>query len=614
MSKQSKKRNRTKQPMKYSRRNKYLCKHGGSEISEGAAKIIAEMNNELNQIIRDKLPTLIEVYSNSGNNKDVPSIMPYYSDIIALFNKSSDLSYFKQSNYIITTEEFISEKTLAVDDKKFKWLFSLKMGDNSLLYPYYVGKTFINKYIDIYPCFCSTHKLFIQNVKENDIATALNDYKRNIKDNTIGKKLFEKMNPYPIFLKYSIDTGNTDAEANTILKYNTYNDKDHIFFLLTDYKQNCYSLDYVYRKLANINNNNKLRFIDIIYIFFQIFFVLNDLSDKAKFKINDITQIYLVKQYPNDNRKLQLNYHVSQSEIVSFTTKYITVFRNYENVFIEDKVQENNTSLFNTNYNNSITLTNEHTIHKVFLDLMNKLDLSKIFMNGDIYNINPTYIYFDNVPYFSSDSANTPTMNEFNKINSFDGIYNYIKNVIIGIDYKTIRSNTEYIVGEMNVYSQQQKKTLTKFNVHYNGLASDYILRDYNITEYVKLYTHNQKDKLPKGLQNLNIGDWNVSHIYNMRHLFADSGFNEDISKWDVSNVVDMRTMFRNCYKFNQDISNWNVSNVRYFSNMFLGADLFDLKQIDKWNNPFKILASVKIPKRIIFDFDKINKSNTPSQ
>ena len=97
----------------------------------------------------------------------------------------------------------------------------------------------------------------------------------------------------------------------------------------------------------------------------------------------------------------------------------------------------------------------------------------------------------------------------------------------------------------------------------------------------------------------IDISDWDVSNVTNMRCMFFDCGelksvgdlsnwdvsnviymssmfyecnelkFIGDISKWDVSNVTNMTYMFAFCKKFNQDLSCWNVSNVIYKDSIF---------------------------------------------
>ena len=80
------------------------------------------------------------------------------------------------------------------------------------------------------------------------------------------------------------------------------------------------------------------------------------------------------------------------------------------------------------------------------------------------------------------------------------------------------------------------------------------------------------------------IGDWDVSSITDMSHLF-DSAFlfNGDISKWDVSRVKDMSGMFQRAIAFNGDLSKWDVSRVTTMAFMFKDADWFK-GDLAKWD------------------------------
>lgn len=85
-------------------------------------------------------------------------------------------------------------------------------------------------------------------------------------------------------------------------------------------------------------------------------------------------------------------------------------------------------------------------------------------------------------------------------------------------------------------------------------------------------------------LFNGNIGDWDMSHISNLRFMFYEaSSFNSNVGHWNVSNVKDMFAMFDQATSFNQNISNWDVSNVTDMGFMFRGASNFN-QSIDNWN------------------------------
>ena len=108
-------------------------------------------------------------------------------------------------------------------------------------------------------------------------------------------------------------------------------------------------------------------------------------------------------------------------------------------------------------------------------------------------------------------------------------------------------------------------------------------INDSNIHDYVKFYIKD-KSKLPDILQNVPIGDWNVSNVTNMHALFDNyRNFNEPLENWNVSNVKDMGAMFFSCNNFNQSLNKWNVSKVKNMSNLFYGCYKFN-QPLDKWD------------------------------
>ncbi|HHB94377.1 MAG TPA: BspA family leucine-rich repeat surface protein, partial [Campylobacterales bacterium] len=123
---------------------------------------------------------------------------------------------------------------------------------------------------------------------------------------------------------------------------------------------------------------------------------------------------------------------------------------------------------------------------------------------------------------------------------------------------------------------------------------------------------------------NQDIGDWNVSNVYDMSYMFQGayaghryinpSVFNQDISSWDVSNVTSMEGMFYNAFEFNQSIGDWNVSNVTNMSWMFNTATAFN-QDISSWNtskvtNMGQMFSSSENFNQDISNWDVSNVSN----
>ena len=83
----------------------------------------------------------------------------------------------------------------------------------------------------------------------------------------------------------------------------------------------------------------------------------------------------------------------------------------------------------------------------------------------------------------------------------------------------------------------------------------------------------------------IDVSDWDVSNIKNMRHTFflcTGLKFIGDLSNWDVSKVKNMWGMFYSCKQLKSvgDLSNWNISKVKYIFNMFKDSGITN---IQKW-------------------------------
>lgn len=71
----------------------------------------------------------------------------------------------------------------------------------------------------------------------------------------------------------------------------------------------------------------------------------------------------------------------------------------------------------------------------------------------------------------------------------------------------------------------------------------------------------------------VNVQDWDVSKVTNMKGMFYNTGnFEADFSTWDVSGVTDFDEMFYDSEIKTVDMSNWKHPNSSRMKNMFANS------------------------------------------
>ena len=103
----------------------------------------------------------------------------------------------------------------------------------------------------------------------------------------------------------------------------------------------------------------------------------------------------------------------------------------------------------------------------------------------------------------------------------------------------------------------------------------------YNHTENCGLFEYSK-------FKYIDISDWNVSNVTNMRNMFymCKQLKSIDISDWDVSNVENVGYMFSSCISLESigDISDWKVSRINNMTNMFYNCkNLESIGDLSKW-------------------------------
>jgi len=223
--------------------------------------------------------------------------------------------------------------------------------------------------------------------------------------------------------------------------------------------------------------------------------------------------------------------------------------------------------------------------------------------------------------------TNNNIIEEINKINHDEDIYNKLNN-IINIYNKMINKditeiNIIYDISEEikrieeDEWRREEERNWVEEEDNWNYEEDDWIEEEeeeeYNINIFGKEFAKNNKNKCKMIIDNeeyeikeqFNIRNYKnnilkiklkgIDNITNMSYMFSDCSFLSylpDISKWNTNNVTNMSHIFYKCTLLSSlpDISKWNTKNVTDMSSMFnMGciinqSSLSSLPNISKWN------------------------------
>ncbi|MFI3329277.1 MAG: BspA family leucine-rich repeat surface protein [bacterium] len=98
------------------------------------------------------------------------------------------------------------------------------------------------------------------------------------------------------------------------------------------------------------------------------------------------------------------------------------------------------------------------------------------------------------------------------------------------------------------------------------------------ITDYNEIFRNSL-------FKNLDVSNWDISKIDNLKNLFASSKINnlKGIGNWDLSNHTELVQVFRSAKIENLDLSGWDVSNITNMLLLFSSAEITNLN-VSNWN------------------------------
>lgn len=177
-----------------------------------------------------------------------------------------------------------------------KWKKHAK--NDNLMYEYYVGVNFINKFVPIFPCFIETYEqLYFYDKKKHKF--------EEVKDVSLNSIV----NPISIF-------------ANNACKFG----KENNVAIMLQYYDNLTALTNIF------SPNNKY---DSAGILFQVYFVLSSMSNEFTHYDLYTNNVFAYKPYEGE-RYIVMTYHFNDGTIITFPTEYIIKILDYGRCYFND--------------------------------------------------------------------------------------------------------------------------------------------------------------------------------------------------------------------------------------------------------------------------------------
>jgi hypothetical protein len=276
---------------------------------------------KLEPLIKNKNKHLIKVLEMScKRSTDCLAVGHYREYVKSYFDNFRDLSMIKKiteiesesGNGILYILNFVKDKYIAHAVLKTNDLAS---ADN-LYYEYYVGKYFINKYVDKYPCFIETYDFYRFNSKTASRSIIHSDLSKLIHlENTT------QCNKRPCF------DWNSSCINPTL---------------------NCFTMQFFdnWKPMARFNVVDN--YVQLICAMYQVYFPLSVLESKfTHYDLHD-ENVFLYKPFNDKKSYVLMRYHTKHNYIIEFPTNYIAKIIDYGRCY------------FNNGEENSYNIINKH--------------------------------------------------------------------------------------------------------------------------------------------------------------------------------------------------------------------------------------------------------------
>jgi|688.fasta_scaffold09100_7 hypothetical protein len=246
---------------------------------------------------------------------------------------------------------------------------SAKPGADNLFYEYYVGKFFINNYLNIFPCFVETYDCYtfnderswsmlknLPNSKDNEEEEDEEDDEEDEEDEEDDEEEKGQVatNPNDIDLKNMITRKNISEKR---ISGNNYDSEDNEMFGLSceENKRLCVLIQHFdnFRSLMEEYEKNVLNTkLEIFNILYQAYFPLTILKDVYTHYDLHANNVFLYKPYDGKNY-VQMRYHLISGRIIEFPSEYIVKIIDYGRNYFDNGLTNTKAILNNYVCNNT---------------------------------------------------------------------------------------------------------------------------------------------------------------------------------------------------------------------------------------------------------------------
>ena len=216
---------------------------------------------------------------------------------------------------------------------------SAKQKSDNLFYEYYVGKFFINNYLNIFPCFVETYDCYTFN-NETDWSTLKNLTNGNANNINLTNVITRKK----VTEKRTFENKH-ESEDNDMFGSSCIENKN--LCVLIQHFDNFRSVEDEYE-----NNFDNIE-CEILNILYQVYFPLTILKDVYTHYDLHSNNVFLYKPYEG-NKYIQMRYHLLSGRIIEFPSEYIVKIIDYGRNYFDNGITNSKTIIKNYVCNNKI--------------------------------------------------------------------------------------------------------------------------------------------------------------------------------------------------------------------------------------------------------------------